>query len=359
MMVLSDTHISAIPHCATSPPGTIPAVLELATRPGALLPPVAKDGTTPAVPDVVMLQKASRRVPAVADDVHAGKVGIYRPLTFCVAILEAFYQSLICFFVPYLVYYDSDIGVFTFGTIINTVSLFTILFHQALEFKTWTLFHWITIIGSILLYFIFSTIYNAACIICNHPTNPYWIMEMQFSNPNFYLICLITPTVALLPRYFILAVQGTLQVSPILKAQYLDKLPKEQQDQEIRKWKSRRQATSPGATVPSDELSQPTANVSLSIFDHEGGGMALSGNGGHQNLCPPEQDVIGKWMPDAESSDQAKRWTEEEAGGASFFSTEASLGQSLASKPFSGFLPSNAESSVRRSHRRSVSAVTL
>ncbi|XP_048348215.1 phospholipid-transporting ATPase VB isoform X2 [Sphaerodactylus townsendi] len=284
---------------------------------------------------------------------------IYRPLTFCVAILEAFYQSLICFFVPYLVYYDSDIGVFTFGTIINTVSLFTILFHQALEFKTWTLFHWITIIGSILLYFIFSTIYNAACIICNHPTNPYWIMEMQFSNPNFYLICLITPTVALLPRYFILAVQGTLQVSPILKAQYLDKLPKEQQDQEIRKWKSRRQATSPGATVPSDELSQPTANVSLSIFDHEGGGMALSGNGGHQNLCPPEQDVIGKWMPDAESSDQAKRWTEEEAGGASFFSTEASLGQSLASKPFSGFLPSNAESSVRRSHRRSVSAVTL
>lgn len=69
------------------------------------------------------------------------------------------------------------------------------------HFCSQTVFHGITIIGSILLYFVFSAIYNAACIVCNHPTNPYWIMERQFSNPTFYLICLITPTVALLPRF--------------------------------------------------------------------------------------------------------------------------------------------------------------
>ncbi|XP_077183332.1 phospholipid-transporting ATPase VB isoform X3 [Paroedura picta] len=286
---------------------------------------------------------------------------IYKPLTFWVTILDAFYQSLICFFVPYLVYYDSDIDIFTFGSIVNTVSLFTILFHQALEFKTWTLFHGITIIGSILLYFIFSIIYNAACITCNHPTNPYWIMEMQLSNPTFYLICLLTPTVALLPRYFIMALQGSFQVSPILKAQHLDKLPKEQQDQEIKKWKSRKPAVSSEATVPSNELTQPTANVSLPIFDRTEAGMSLSGNGGHQYLWPPEQDTLGEWMPNTESSDHAKRWTEEEeeAGTASSFFAEASLGQRTAANPFSGFLPSDTGSSFRRSHQRSVSAVTL
>ncbi|KAL8211696.1 UNVERIFIED_CONTAM: hypothetical protein K2H54_013816 [Gekko kuhli] len=284
---------------------------------------------------------------------------IYMPLTFCVAILEAFYQSLICFFVPYLVYYDSDIDVFTFGTTVNTVSLFTILFHQALEIKTWTLFHGMTIIGSILLYFIFSTIYNAACIVCNHPTNPYWIMEMQFSNPTFYLICLLTPTVALLPRFLIMALQGSFQVSPILKAQLLDKLPKEQRDQEIKKWKSRTQATSPEATVLSGELTQPIANASLSIFDCTEAGMSLSGNGGQENLWPPEQDMLQKWMPNTESSGLTNRWTEEEAGAASFFSTEASLRPRTAARPLSSFLPSNTERSVRRSHRRSVSAVTL
>ncbi|XP_054834804.1 phospholipid-transporting ATPase VB [Eublepharis macularius] len=284
---------------------------------------------------------------------------IYKPLTFCVAIWEAFYQSLICFFIPYVAYLDSDIDVFTFGTTVNTVSLFTILFHQALEVNTWTLFHAITIIGSILLYFVFSTVYNAACIICNHPTNPYWIMEMQFSDPSFYLICLITPTVALLPRYLILALQGTFQVSPILKAQQLDKLPKEQQDWEIQKWKLRKQTTATDATVPNDEFTQPIANVTLSTSDYAEAGMSLSGNSGHQNLCSPEQDILGGWMPNTESSEHSKSWTEEEAGAASFFSAEASLEQYAAAKPFSGFLPSNTGSSVRRSHRRSVSAVTL
>ncbi|ETE59383.1 putative phospholipid-transporting ATPase VB, partial [Ophiophagus hannah] len=97
------------------------------------------------------------------------------------------------------VYQDSDTDVFAFGTVVNTGALLTILFHQALEIQIWTLFHGIAIIGSILLYFIFSSIYNATCVLCNHPTNPYWIMEMEFSEPNFYFTIIITPVIALLP----------------------------------------------------------------------------------------------------------------------------------------------------------------
>lgn len=35
------------------------------------------------------------------------------------------------------VYQDSDIDIFTFGTPINTVSLFTILLHLSIEIKAW------------------------------------------------------------------------------------------------------------------------------------------------------------------------------------------------------------------------------
>lgn len=43
-----------------------------------------------------------------------------------------------CLFSPPLqTYKDSDIDVFTFGTPINTISLATILLHQAMEMKTW------------------------------------------------------------------------------------------------------------------------------------------------------------------------------------------------------------------------------
>lgn len=40
------------------------------------------------------------------------------------------------YFLPQ-VYKDSDIDIFTFGTPINTVSLFTILLHLSIEIKSW------------------------------------------------------------------------------------------------------------------------------------------------------------------------------------------------------------------------------
>lgn len=64
-----------------------------------------------------------------------------------------------------------------------------------------TLLQLVTMICSVAFYFIFSLIYNAACPVCNPPTNPYWITERQLTDPIFYLLCLITPVIALLPRF--------------------------------------------------------------------------------------------------------------------------------------------------------------
>lgn len=69
------------------------------------------------------------------------------------------------------------------------------------QFCLQTLLHVVTMMGSVAFYFIFSLIYNATCVLCNPPTNPYWIMERQLSDPIFYLLCLITPVIALLPRF--------------------------------------------------------------------------------------------------------------------------------------------------------------
>jgi len=125
----------------------------------------------------------------------------YNPMTFWISIVDAFYQSLVCFFIPYLTYKDSDIDVFTFGTPINTISLTTILLHQAMEMKTWTIIHGLVLVGSFLMYFVVSLVYNATCVNCNSPTNPYWVMEGQLSDPTFYLVCFLTPVMALLPRF--------------------------------------------------------------------------------------------------------------------------------------------------------------
>ncbi|XP_072256808.1 phospholipid-transporting ATPase VB isoform X2 [Pyxicephalus adspersus] len=162
----------------------------------------------------------------------------YKLSTFWIAILDAFYQSLVCFFVPYLTFYKTDIDILSFGITINTIALLTIIFHLAIEIKTWTIVHWITIIASIVFYFVVALAYNAICVSCEVPS-PYWVMEKQMSAAPFYMLCIITPVIALLPKYFITVLRGTCGVSPTTEAHKLDKLSKEARELKIQEWKDR------------------------------------------------------------------------------------------------------------------------
>uniref|UniRef100_A0A8C1LKX1 Phospholipid-transporting ATPase n=1 Tax=Cyprinus carpio TaxID=7962 RepID=A0A8C1LKX1_CYPCA len=113
----------------------------------------------------------------------------YKPYMFWMNMIDAFYQSLICFFIPYFTYVDSDVDLFTWGTPITTLALFTILLHLGIETKTW-----------VTLFFIVALCYNASCPACFSPSNPYWTMQRLLGEPIFYLLCVVTPIAALLPR---------------------------------------------------------------------------------------------------------------------------------------------------------------
>uniref|UniRef100_A0A7N6B1V7 Phospholipid-transporting ATPase n=1 Tax=Anabas testudineus TaxID=64144 RepID=A0A7N6B1V7_ANATE len=135
-------------------------------------------------------------------------------------------------------YQDTDIDVFTFGTPLNTVSLFTILLHLSIEIKAWTVVHWVTMVGSVALYFIVTLAYSATCVTCNPPSNPYWILQSQMADPMFYLICIITTVVALLPRYLFHVLKNSITPSPIVHARHLDRLNLFSRDLWINEWRS-------------------------------------------------------------------------------------------------------------------------
>ncbi|XP_060771268.1 phospholipid-transporting ATPase VB [Neoarius graeffei] len=164
--------------------------------------------------------------------------GGYSRTTFWIAILDAFYQSLVCFFVPYWTYQGSDIGIFSLGTPMNTVSLFTIILHLAIEIKSWTWVHWVIMVGSVLVFFIVTLAFSTICITCNPPSNPYWVMQKQMNDPVFYLVCILTTIVALLPRFTVHALRGTLVPCDHLKARQIDKLPPDHRDTWLREWRS-------------------------------------------------------------------------------------------------------------------------
>ncbi|KAM7243159.1 hypothetical protein CapIbe_005653 [Capra ibex] len=161
----------------------------------------------------------------------------YLPLTFWITLLDAFYQSLVCFFVPYYTYQGSDIDIFTFGNPLNTAALFVILLHLVIESKSLTWIHMLVIVGSILSYFFFALAFGAMCVTCNPPSNPYWIMQEHMADPVFYLVCVLTTCVALLPRFIYRVLQGSLFPSPILRAKHLDRLPAEERIEALKKWR--------------------------------------------------------------------------------------------------------------------------
>ncbi|XP_017278861.1 probable phospholipid-transporting ATPase VA isoform X2 [Kryptolebias marmoratus] len=149
----------------------------------------------------------------------------YKQYMFWMNMIDAFYQSLVCFFIPYFAYSDSDVDLFTWGTPITTIALLTILVHLGVETKTWTWMNWLSIAFSVALFFTVALCYNASCPTCYLPSNPYWTMQRLLQEPLFFLLLTITPVAALLPRYFYRACQGTLFPSPVQVGRQLDKLP--------------------------------------------------------------------------------------------------------------------------------------
>ncbi|GCB66025.1 hypothetical protein scyTo_0004892 [Scyliorhinus torazame] len=185
----------------------------------------------------------------------------YLSSTFWISILDAFYQSLVCFFVPYFTFWGSDVDIYSFGTPINTAMLCIILLHLMIEGDTWTWIHWVILVGSALFYFVFALAFGGTCINCNPPSNPYWIMEQQMSDPLFYLVCILATVIALLPRYVYRIFQGTVFPSQLQKARQLDKLSAEERKRKIEEWTN----TEPICEVPVVDVSNTSSVPNIII----------------------------------------------------------------------------------------------
>uniref|UniRef100_A0AAV2JJ38 Phospholipid-transporting ATPase n=1 Tax=Knipowitschia caucasica TaxID=637954 RepID=A0AAV2JJ38_KNICA len=124
----------------------------------------------------------------------------YDPLMFWLNILDAFYQSLVCFFIPYFAYRDSDIAELSFGSPINASALLIILLHQVVESHTLTWIHGLVFVLSAGSYLAFVLLISVLCVTGSPPTNPLGVETLQMSQPSFYLVCTLTTVAALLPR---------------------------------------------------------------------------------------------------------------------------------------------------------------
>lgn len=115
---------------------------------------------------------------------------------FWVSILDAFYQSLILFFIPYFTFRDlPGAGMLSMGVLFHQLAVVTANLHVAIETPNWTIIHAVIIIGSVVISFLYYFIY---CIITSF--HVYWVIFELMAHAEFWLLLIICPTLAVMPR---------------------------------------------------------------------------------------------------------------------------------------------------------------
>ncbi|XP_054653058.1 probable phospholipid-transporting ATPase VD isoform X2 [Dunckerocampus dactyliophorus] len=172
------------------------------------------------------------RMPELYHSLHASKA--YASFAFWFTVLDAFYQSLVCFFVPYCAYAGSDVGELSFGSPINASALLIILLHQVIESHTLTWIHVGVLVLSGGSYFAFVLLFSVCCVTCSPPTNPVGVEVLQMSHALFYLVCALTTVTALLPRLLFRALYNTMHGPAPMQAAYGDKVEPEEYHRRMR-----------------------------------------------------------------------------------------------------------------------------
>ncbi|XP_017055871.1 phospholipid-transporting ATPase VA isoform X2 [Drosophila ficusphila] len=124
----------------------------------------------------------------------------YRPHDFWLILLDALYQSLVIFFVALCAYAESDVGIWEFGTTITASCLFANLVHCAIEIRSWTVLHVLSIVASLVSFYLFSIVYNSMCVNCFGVLSTYWVIFVCFASAVHWLVILLSTVVAVLPR---------------------------------------------------------------------------------------------------------------------------------------------------------------
>uniref|UniRef100_H2ZKF4 Phospholipid-transporting ATPase n=1 Tax=Ciona savignyi TaxID=51511 RepID=H2ZKF4_CIOSA len=157
------------------------------------VPPLVNGVLDKDIDAATLLKKPELYMQGIKDE-------LYLQRTFWINMLDALYQSLIIFFFLYVIYLDTEVGLIEWGTVVTTAAVFVILIHLGIETKTWTWIHWVCQIGSVLVFFAYSLIYNIVCATCLPPSNPYFVMERVIQTGQFWFSILLVTAVALFPR---------------------------------------------------------------------------------------------------------------------------------------------------------------
>ncbi|XP_076320991.1 phospholipid-transporting ATPase VD-like isoform X2 [Tachypleus tridentatus] len=143
---------------------------------------------------------------------------VYTKYSFWLNMLDSLYQSIIIFFVPLLGFYDSDFGMWEFGSTIFTACVLVQLAHLAIETRSWTSLQLFATLLSVAVYFGFAVLYNALCRGSSFLQNPYWVMQHVMATAQYWFTVVLILVISCLPRFVFYTLKNSLFPSNIMVA---------------------------------------------------------------------------------------------------------------------------------------------
>ncbi|KAF4521458.1 hypothetical protein B566_EDAN001755 [Ephemera danica] len=175
------------------------------------LPPIAIGVYDQDAPAELLLSK-----PALYKQ---GRLGlVYKSYSFWINMADALYQSIVIYFVSLAAYKDSDVDIWEFGTTITSACMFVQLVHVAVETKSWSAIHFLSIGASICGFYGFAFLYNALCVTCFGLPSLYWVIFQAMASPIHWLVIALTSVMALLPRFTFRGLQTCLAPNDVTRA---------------------------------------------------------------------------------------------------------------------------------------------
>eukprot|EP00051_Salpingoeca_urceolata_P031810 m.13053 g.13053 ORF g.13053 m.13053 type:complete len:1156 (+) comp4442_c0_seq1:490-3957(+) len=118
-------------------------------------------------------------------------------------MLDAVWQSLVIFFIPYFIYVDGGTdnnGILMFGTLLMFETTIAANIDLALITRSFTWMNWLFFGISIFGLFAFGLAYNAIPSVGFVP-DPYWVMEVAVTDASFWFAMILGSIAAPLPRF--------------------------------------------------------------------------------------------------------------------------------------------------------------
>ncbi|CAG8468983.1 14292_t:CDS:2 [Funneliformis caledonium] len=127
----------------------------------------------------------------------------YKMRTFLYFMFEGVYQSLVCFFIPYSAYQRGSVNpegrapdYLEMGTTMAAASITMANLFTGFNAQCWTIFHFISVFGSMALFFVYIAVYNLMPF-----SETYGFNYVVYRGGVFWFCLLLSTVLSILPRY--------------------------------------------------------------------------------------------------------------------------------------------------------------